>query len=44
MYKTYFKPVLTHASETWTHTKKELIRIEATEMKFLRGMVHKTWR
>ena len=41
-YKIYFKPSLTYASETWTYSKKELSRIQATEMKFLHGMVHKT--
>ena len=40
--KKYFKQVLTYKSEIWTYTRKELNRIQATEMKFLRGMVHKT--
>ena len=40
IYKTYFKPVLTYASDTLTYSKKELNRIQATEMKFLRGIVH----
>ena len=40
----YFKSVLTYASETWTYTKKELSKIQTTEIKFLSGIVHKTRR
>ena len=46
MYKSYFKPVLTYASETWTWTKRNMSRIQVIEMKFLQGrpMIQKTIR
>ena len=39
MYKTYFKPILTYASETWTCTKRDLSRIKIIEMKFLQSVI-----
>ena len=41
MYKNYFKPVLIYGAETWTIIKKDLSRIQETEMKFLRHMLGK---
>ena len=42
MHKSYFKPTLTYASETWTMIKKDKSRIQAAEMRFLRSIVQKT--
>ena len=36
MYKMYYCPILTYAAETWTLTKRQENRIQASEMKFLR--------
>ena len=46
MNKTYFKPVLTFAPEIWTyvHTKRELSRLQALEIKILWGIVRKLRR
>lgn len=44
LYKTYFTPILTYASETWTMTRKEESKVQASEMKFLRSMLGKTRR
>ena len=42
MYKMYYCPILTFAAETWTLTKRQENRIQASEMKFLRSMLGKT--
>ena len=34
----YFQPILTYGSETWAWTKKAMSRLQAAEMRFLRGM------
>ncbi|KAI5725714.1 hypothetical protein M8J77_019224 [Diaphorina citri] len=44
IYKTYYIPILTYGSETWTVRKKEESRIQAAEMKFLRSILGKTRR
>uniref|UniRef100_A0A8D8LKZ5 Craniofacial development protein 2 n=2 Tax=Cacopsylla melanoneura TaxID=428564 RepID=A0A8D8LKZ5_9HEMI len=44
IYQTYFVPILTYGSETWTVKRKEESRIQAAEMKFLRSTVGKTRR
>ena len=42
MYKMYYCPILTYAVETWTLTKSQENRIQASEMKFLGSMLAKT--
>ena len=44
LYKAYFIPIMTYASETWTVTRREESKIQASEMKFLRSMLGKTRR
>ena len=44
IYKSYYLPILTYGSECWTWTKKDLSRLQATEMRFLRGVLDKTRR
>ena len=34
--KVYYQPILTYGSETWTWTKKDMRRLQTTEMRFLR--------
>jgi hypothetical protein len=40
----YFKKILLYGAETWTCTKKEERKIQATEMKFLRAIMGKTMK
>ena len=44
MYKMYYSPILTYAAETWTMTRREESKIQASEMRFLRSMIGKTRR
>lgn len=42
MYNTYYTPIITYVAETWTMSEKSWSRIQAGEMKFLRGVVGKS--
>jgi hypothetical protein len=44
VYKVYFKKILLYEAESMTCTKKEESKIQAMEMKFLRGILGKTRR
>jgi len=37
-YKVVGRPSLLYGSETWVTTKRDMIRLEATEMRFLRSV------
>jgi hypothetical protein len=37
----YFKKILLYGTETWSCTKREESKLQAAEMKFLRGIVEK---
>jgi hypothetical protein len=41
MYKVSFKEIVLYGAETWTCTKREESKIQATEMKFLRAIMGK---
>uniref|UniRef100_A0A8D8UV89 Endonuclease-reverse transcriptase n=1 Tax=Cacopsylla melanoneura TaxID=428564 RepID=A0A8D8UV89_9HEMI len=43
-YSTFYIPILTYGSETWTMRKKDINRMQAAEMKFLRSIAGKTRR
>jgi len=36
-YKVVARPTLLHSSETWVNTKRDMTRLEAAEMHFLRS-------
>jgi hypothetical protein len=40
----YFKKILLYGMKTWTCTKREEGKIQATEMKFMRALMGKTKR
>jgi hypothetical protein len=42
--KMYFKPILVYATKTWTLTKYEIHRIQATKIRLLRSVIWKTIR
>jgi hypothetical protein len=44
IYGVYFKKISLYGAESWTCTKKEENKIQAMEMKFLRGILGKTKR
>ena len=44
LFSMYYTPILTYAAGTWTTTKRDESRIQAAEMKFLRGIIGKTRR
>jgi hypothetical protein len=44
VFNMYFKKILLCVAETWTCTKREESKLQAAEMKFLRGIVGKTRR
>jgi hypothetical protein len=44
IYRVYFKMTLLYGEETWMCTKREEIKIQATEIKFLRAILGKTMR
>lgn len=44
VYNTIFKPILTFGSESWTLTKQQENKIQASEMKYLRGIMGVTKR
>ena len=44
LYRSYYIPILTYASETWTMKKRDISRIQAGEMKFLRSRIGVTRR
>jgi hypothetical protein len=44
IHKVYFKKFCYYGAESWTCTKKEESKIQAMEMKFLRGILGKTRR
>ena len=37
-YKVVARPSLQHGSETWVATKRDMTRLEAAEMRFLRSI------
>ena len=39
IYRTYYAPILTYASETWVMKGRERSKIQASEMKFLRSSI-----
>jgi len=41
-YKVVARPTLLYGSEAWVTTKRDMTRLEAAEMRFLRSGVHKT--
>jgi len=41
-YKVVARPTLLYGSEAWVTTKRDMTRLEAAEMRFLRNGVHKT--
>jgi hypothetical protein len=42
MYKTYYTPIVTYGAEVWNITEREWSRVQAGEMKFIRGIKGKT--
>ena len=44
IYRSYYVPILTYASETWTMKKRDESKIQASEMKFLRSTIRVTRR
>jgi hypothetical protein len=44
IYEVYFKKILLYGAETWTCTKREESKIQATEIKFLTAIMGKTDR
>ena len=44
LYRTYYVPILTYASETWVMKKRQVSRIQACEMKFQRSRLGITRR
>jgi hypothetical protein len=42
LFKSYYMPVLTYGSKTWTLTKADISRLMAAEIRFLRGIEGKT--
>ena len=44
IYRNYYVPILTYASETWTMKKRDESRMQASEMKFLRSTIRVTRR
>lgn len=44
LYRSYYIPILIYASETWTMKKRDISRIQASEMKFLRSRIGVTRR
>jgi hypothetical protein len=44
IYKVYFKKILLYGAESWTCTKKEKSKIQATEIKVLKEILGKTRR
>ena len=41
-YKVVGRPSLLYGSETWVNTKRDMTRLEATEMRFLRSLARYT--